>query len=110
MRASKRRPARQHGRWEQRTRTRREPSAGWQRSQADIRRVHARVANLRADRMHKLTTRLAQTHQVIGVETLAVKNMMAGGGARKRGLNRAIANAPMGEVARQGEDKNARDG
>ncbi len=107
LRALQRKAARQHGRWEQRTRTRREPSAGWQRTQADIRRVHARVANLRADRMHKLTTRLAQTHQVIGVETLAVKNMMAGGGARKRGLNRAIANAAMGEVVRQVEYKTA---
>jgi putative transposase len=45
------------------------------------------VVHLRADRLHKLTTALAQTHTVIGPETLAVKNMMAGGGARKRGLN-----------------------
>ena len=39
--------------------------------------------------IHKLTTRLSQTHAVIGAETLAIKNMMAAGGARKRGLNRA---------------------
>jgi putative transposase len=59
------------------------------------------VVHLRADRLHKLTTALAQTHTVIGPETLAVKNMMAGGGARKRGLNRALGNAGLGEMQRQ---------
>ena len=107
LRALQRRAARQHGPWDEQTRARREPSAGWRRTQADIRKAHARVANLRADRMHKLTTRLAQSHAVIGVETLAVKNMMADGGARKRGLNRAIANAAMGELLRHLDYKTA---
>jgi transposase len=38
---------------------------------------------------------------VIGGETLAVKNMMAAGGARKRGLNRSLADAGLGELFRQ---------
>lgn len=38
---------------------------------------------------------------MIGAETLAVKNMMASGGARKRGLNRAMANASFGQLLRQ---------
>jgi putative transposase len=101
LRALQRKSARQHGPWDEQTRAGREPSAGWRRTQAGIGKAHARVANLRADRMHKLTTALAQSHKVIGVETLAVQNMMAGGGARKRGLNRAIANAAMGELLRQ---------
>jgi putative transposase len=62
--------------------------------------AHARVANLRTDRLHKLTTALVQTHTVLGVETLAIKNMMAGGGARKRGLNRSLADASLGSLLR----------
>ena len=58
------------------------------------------MANLRADRIHKLTTRLSQTHNVIGIETLSIRNMMAAG-ARKRGLNRAVADAGLGAVFRQ---------
>ena len=80
MRALQRKAARQVGPWDTTTCTKRQPSHGWLRTQGDIGRVHARVAHLRADRLHKLTTGLAQTHTVIGSETLAVKNMMAGGG------------------------------
>jgi putative transposase len=62
--------------------------------------AHARVANLRTDRLHKLTTHLVHTHTVLGVETLAVKNMMASGGRRKRGLNRSLADASLGHLLR----------
>jgi putative transposase len=79
LRALQRKGARQVGPWDETTRTMRDPSAGWQRTQREIGRAHARVANLRLDRLHKLTTQLSQTHDVIGAETLAVKNMMAGG-------------------------------
>jgi putative transposase len=101
MRALQRKAARQTGPWDTAARRTQEPSKSWERTQADIRKAHARVASLRLDRMHKLTTQLAQTHSVIGVETLAVKNMMASGGARKRGLNRAIADASLGQLLRQ---------
>ena len=101
LRALQRKAARQLGPWDATTSTQRQPSTGWRRTQRDIGRAHARVAHLRADRIHKLTTRLSQTHAVIGGETLAVKKMMAAGGARKRGLNRALGDAGLGEVFRQ---------
>ena len=101
LRALQRKAARQLGPWDATTSTQRQPSTGWRRTQRDIGRAHARVAHLRADRIHKLTTRLSQTHAVIGGETLAVKNMMAAGGARKRGLNRALGDAGLGEVFSQ---------
>ncbi len=101
LRALQRKAARQTGPWDTTAHRAQEPSKGWERTQADIRKAHARVANLRLDRMHKLTTQLAQTHTVLGVETLAVKNMMASGGGRKRGLNRAMANASFGRLFRQ---------
>ena len=101
LRALQRKAARQVGPWDETTRRKQNPSHGWLRTQREIGRTHGRVANLRADRLHKLTTRLSQTHQVIGAETLAVKNMMAAGGARKRGLNRSLADAGLGELFRQ---------
>ena len=101
LRALQRKAARQVGPWDETTRCRRDPSQGWQRTQREISRVHTRVANLRIDGLHKLTTRLSQTHAVIGSENLAVKNMMAAGGSRKRGLNRSLADAGLGELFRQ---------
>lgn len=101
LRALHRKAARQVGPWDETTSRKREPSTGWQRTQREIGRAHARVANLRIDRLHKLTTRLSRTHAVIGGETLAVKNMMATGGSRKRGLNRSLADAGLGELFRQ---------
>jgi putative transposase len=100
LRALQRKAARQTGTWNAQHRRKQEPSAGWERTQREVAKAHVRVANLRTDRLHKLTTSLAQTHHVIGVETLAVKNMMAAGGARKRGLNRAIADAAPGQLLR----------
>ncbi|WP_317160519.1 IS607 family element RNA-guided endonuclease TnpB [[Mycobacterium] appelbergii] len=101
LRAMQRKAARQVGPWDTSTFTKRRPSRGWERTQRDIARVHARVAQLRADRLHKLTTQLSQKHGVIGGETLTVRNMMARGGSRKRGLNRAFGDAGLGELFRQ---------
>jgi putative transposase len=98
VRALQRKAARQVGPWDYSVKRKQESSKGWQRTQRNISRAHARVANLRADRIHKLTTRLSQTHDVIGAETLALKNMMTAGGSRKRGLNRSFADAGLGEL------------
>lgn len=76
LRSLHRKAARQIGPWDTTTGTRRDASTGWQTTQRRIATVHTRVANLRSDRLHKITTRLTRTHQVIGVETLAVKAMM----------------------------------
>jgi putative transposase len=83
VRALQRKAARQHGPWDAQAMRKRNASAGWQRTQRQVAAAHARVANLRTDRLHKLTTALVQTHTMLGVETLAVKNMMAAGGSRK---------------------------
>jgi putative transposase len=101
LRALQRKAARQIGPWDRDSECRREPSRGWQHTQREVGRAHARVAYLRADRLHKLTTQLSQSHDVIGVETLTIKNMMARGGSRKRGLNRAFSDAGLGEMFRQ---------
>jgi putative transposase len=82
-----------------------------------ITRTHARVANLRADALHKVTTRMAKTYGTIVVEDLNVAGMTArpsprpdpdrpghhlrNGARAKAGLNRAILDASPGELRRQ---------
>jgi putative transposase len=87
------------------------------RTRAKLTRCHARVANLRRDTLHKLTTQLATAYGTVVIEDLAVKNMTAcprpkadpenpghhllNGHAAKAGLNRSILDASPGELRRQ---------
>ncbi|MFG3604760.1 IS607 family element RNA-guided endonuclease TnpB [Micromonospora chersina] len=77
-------------------RTGRRPSNRWQRAANRLGRAHARVANLRRDGLHKLTTRLAREHATIVVEDLNVTGMLA-----NRRLARHIADAGLAEIRRQ---------
>jgi putative transposase len=77
-------------------RARRDPSKRWLRAKARLGRAHARVANLRRDGLHKLTTRLARGHATVVVEDLNVVGMLA-----NRRLARHIADAGFGELRRQ---------
>jgi putative transposase len=95
LRALQRRAARQHGRRDPVCGTRREPSKRWLRTQARIAKTHARAANLRRHALHEATTMIARQHQVVVVEDLNVAGMSRRGGARKRGLNRAIGDAGL---------------
>ncbi|TCN51700.1 IS605 OrfB family transposase [Rhodococcus sp. SMB37] len=61
-------------------------------------RVHA--AAVRRDVLHKHTTVLAQCHQVIVVETLNASGMRSAGGARKKSLNLAPADAALAQIRR----------
>ncbi|MFD6756550.1 IS607 family element RNA-guided endonuclease TnpB [Micromonospora gifhornensis] len=77
-------------------RTGQRPSKRWRRASARLGRAHARVANLRRDGLHKLTTRLAGEHGTVVVEDLNVTGMLA-----NRTLARHIADAGFGEIRRQ---------
>lgn len=74
----------------------RRPSKRWQRAADRLVRAHARVANLRRDGLHKLTTRLAAEHGTVVVENLNVTGMLA-----NRRLARHIADAGFAEIRRQ---------
>ncbi len=100
LRALQRRAARQQGPYDPDTQARRPPSKRWARTSRRIGRVHAHAAAVRHDILHKETTTLAQRHQVITVEALNASGMRSAGGARKRGLNRALADAALAEVRR----------
>ncbi|WP_203925065.1 IS607 family element RNA-guided endonuclease TnpB, partial [Rugosimonospora africana] len=77
-------------------RTGRRPSKRWEGAAARLGRAHARVANLRRDGLHKLTTRLAREHATVVVEDLNVTGMLA-----NRKLARHIADAGFAEIRRQ---------
>jgi putative transposase len=75
---------------------RRVPSTGWWQTQKRLARVHARIVRIRRDGLHRLTTRLATSHDTIVVERLNVAGMM-----RNHRLSRVIADAAFGELRRQ---------
>jgi putative transposase len=77
-------------------RTGRRPSKRWRRASARLGRAHARVANLRRDGLHQLTTRLARGYGTVVVEHLNVAGMFA-----NRRLARRVADAGFGEIRRQ---------
>jgi putative transposase len=66
------------------------------RTEARIARVHARVANLRRQQAHELTTLITREFGIIGAETLAVKNLM-----RNKRLARHIADVGWGMILQQ---------
>jgi putative transposase len=100
LRVLQRKAARRRGPYDPDIRTWRQPSKRWRRTQGQVGTTHARAANVRRDVLNKATTALAQQHQVIGVETLNVSGMRSAGGAYKRGLNRALADAALAEIRR----------
>ncbi|MFI6263801.1 IS607 family element RNA-guided endonuclease TnpB [Micromonospora sp. NPDC051006] len=77
-------------------RTGQRPSNRWNRAQARLGRAHARVAHLRRDGLHKLTTHLAREFGTVVVEDLNVTGMLA-----NRRLARSIVDAGFAELRRQ---------
>ena len=66
------------------------------RTEERIAKLHERVANLRREQAHLLTTALVREFGIIGVETLAVKNLI-----RNRRLARHITDVGWGIVLAQ---------
>ncbi|WP_443050847.1 IS607 family element RNA-guided endonuclease TnpB [Streptomyces sp. H27-D2] len=77
-------------------RTGRQPSRRWQAANDLRNRVHHRVANLRREGIHQLTTALAREYGTIVVEDLNVSGMV-----RNRKLARVVSDAGFGEIRRQ---------
>ncbi|WP_239167081.1 IS607 family element RNA-guided endonuclease TnpB [Catellatospora coxensis] len=75
---------------------RRTASRRWVKADAERNRVHHRVANLRTDALHQLTTQIRAQYATVVVEDLNVAGMLA-----NRRLARKVADAGFGQIRRQ---------
>ncbi len=75
-------------------------SKNWKKAQVKIAKLHARIANIRKDFIHKLTTRLAKNHGKIVIEDLNIRGMIAFGH-----LAKAVSDSGFYEFRRQLEYK-----
>jgi putative transposase len=62
--------------------------------------VHRRIANRRADFLHKATAAIVAGSALIATEQLGIERMTAKGGCRKAGLNREILSTAPGAFLR----------
>jgi len=77
--------------------SRREPgSQRWQRAKDQLARFHERIANRRADYLHKMTTQLTSTYAVLGIEDLNVAGML-----KNHRIALSLSDASFGEIRRQ---------
>lgn len=92
-----------------------EKSNRLRRAEGKVQALHARIARVRQDWLHKESTALADRHALIAIEDLRIKNMSASAKgtaeapgkrvAQKAGLNRSILDQGWFEFARQLEYK-----
>ena len=90
-------------------------SNNWQKQKGKIQQLHSRIANIRRDYLHKVTTTISKNHAMIVIEDLKVSNMsksaagtvsQPGRNVRaKSGLNRSILEQGWYEMRRQLEYK-----
>ncbi len=77
-------------------------SVNRRKARAKLAKLHARIAAIRSDALHKLTTDIARRFHTIGIENLNVKGMV-----RNRRLARCVADMGFSECRRQLEYKAA---
>ncbi|HKR43452.1 MAG TPA: transposase [Paraburkholderia sp.] len=90
-------------------------SSNWKKAKARVQRIHARIANVRRDFLHKASAAISKNHALVYIEDLKVRNMSrsaAGTADRpgrnvraKAGLNKAILDQGWAEFRRQLEYK-----
>jgi putative transposase len=71
-------------------------SCNRKKAKAKLAKLHARIASIRSDALHKLTTDLTSRFHTIGIEDLNVRGMV-----RNRRLSRAVADMGFFEFRRQ---------
>ncbi|QTF93451.1 transposase [Halomonas sp. BM-2019] len=86
-------------------------SNNWKKAKARVQRIHSRIGNTRRDYLHKTTTTISQSHALVVLEDLQVRNMsksaagttdQPGKNVRaKSGLNKSILDQGWFEFRRQ---------
>ncbi len=77
----------------------------WQQTKSKLGRLHYRIACLRADLLHKLTTEVAKTSGLVAVEDLHIKGLI-----QNRCLSRSFSDAALGTLVDLLESKVPRAG
>lgn len=72
------------------------PTANWRKRQAEIAKLHERIANIRRENAHVITTDIAHRYAIVGIEDLNLRGMV-----KNRKLARAIMDAGMGQIPLQ---------
>lgn len=67
----------------------------YQKQKRKVARIHEKIANKRTDFLHKVSTEIVKNHDVIGIETLQVKDMQ-----QDRKLSKAISDVSWSEFFR----------
>ena len=80
-------------------------SARREKAKERVARLHARVADVRADAINKATSMIARNYSVVCVEDLNVAGMV-----KNHHLARSLSDVALGEFRRQLEHKTARSG
>jgi putative transposase len=83
----------------------------WRRSKSKITKLHIRIADIRIDYLHKISSQLSKNHAIVILEDLKVANMSSSAKEtlenpgtnvkQKSELNRAILDQGWGEFIRQ---------
>ena len=80
-------------------------SARREKARERVARLYARVADVRADALHKATSMIASNYDTVCIEELHVAGMV-----KNRSLARSLSDAALGEFRRQLEYKTTRTG
>lgn len=72
----------------------------YQKQKRKVTRIHEKIANKRNDFLHKVSTEIVKNHDIIGIETLQVKNIQ-----KNRKLSKAISDVSWSEFHRMLEYK-----
>lgn len=86
-------------------------SENWKKQKKRIQKIHSKIAHVRKDFQHKLSTKLSNSHAMIVVEALKIGNMSRSASGTvedpgknvkaKSGLNKSILDQAWGELKRQ---------
>jgi putative transposase len=86
-------------------------SNNWRKAKARVQRIHARIANVRRDYLHKCSTAISKNHAMVCIEDLSVQNMSKSAAGTldnpgknvraKSGLNKSILDQGWFEFRRQ---------
>lgn len=86
-------------------------SNNWRKAKARVQRIHARIANVRRDYLHKVSNAISKNHALVCIEDLRVRNMSKSAAGTldnpgknvraKSGLNKSILDQGWFEFRRQ---------